>query len=182
MPSNELNSLLDQFGINDDQPEPSILKNYSGYEIILIAEEIEKMGYLFYARAQKLARSKEANEMFGQMAKEELEHIRIINREIEPLFKGEDYSWENEENVARYLTQTSGGMVFGSPEKIKGLLEKIESHDEAVNLCLKGEKKAIAFYKNVMDHTTSPEGKKAIKRILDEEIKHVEKLEKLKNS
>ena len=181
MPMNELNSLLEKLEFDEHRPDFSIIKNYSGYEVILIAIEIEKMGHLFYTRAQKLALTDKVTDMFKQMALEELDHIKIINKEIEPLFKTEDdYSWENEEMVSQYLTKSSGGTIFANPEKVKSLLEQIKTYEEAVELCLKGEKKAIAFYKNIMDHTSSPEGKKAIKRILDEEIKHVEKLENLK--
>ncbi|MCE1245655.1 MAG: ferritin family protein [Firmicutes bacterium] len=183
MAVNELNLILDKLSFDENRPDESIRHNYSGYEIVLLAIEIEKMGHMFYTRAEKLAITEEVKEMFRTMAKEELDHIKIINREIEPMFKNEDdYTWENEENVSQYLTRTSGGSVFANPDSVKKLLEQVDTHEEAVELCLKGEKKAIAFYKKVMDQTSGEEGKTAIKRILDEEIKHVERLENLRKN
>jgi len=181
MPLSDLNQVLDEFGISrDSTPEVKFHKNYSGQEIVILATEIEKVGYAYYKLAQKLAPTRELAEVFKNMALEELDHIKILNREIAPMFKKTEYHWENEETVARYLSRTTDQEVFTDMNKLRKKLEKIKTEEEALDLCIEGEKRSIAFYKKVFDQTSGKEGKSAICHILDEEKKHVEKLEKLK--
>ena len=183
MPLNGLKQVLSEMGVaKEGIPKVSFHKNYSGYEIVLLATEIEKVGHLYYKQAQKLATTKEVTEVFKLMASDELEHIRILHKEIKPLFQdANEYHWENEETVARYLSRDTQSMVFSDMEELKKSAEKIKSEEEAIDLCIDGEKQAVAFYKKVLDQTSSEEGKKAIQRILEEEKKHVEKLVNLKN-
>lgn len=180
MPYRDLKKTLEDFGVEKEIPDISFHKDYSGYEIILVATEIEKSGYVYYKKAQKLAGSKEMTDIFRKMADEELEHIKVLHRDIAPLFKTDNYHWENEEAVAHYLHRTLDTKVFTSPEELEEKLEDVKTREEAIDLCIDGEKKAVAFYKKVMDMTTSQEGKEAIAKILAEEKKHVEKLESFK--
>jgi len=181
MPYEGLNRVLTEMGLTrDSMPQVSFHKDYSGYEIILLAIEMEKVGYVYYKKAQKLASSREVADIFKLMAQDELEHIKILNREIEPFFKKGEYHWENEETVAQYLSRDTESSVFTDIDDLKNMADKMKSEDQALDLCIEGEKKAIAFYKKIWDQTSSEEGKKAIHRILEEEKKHVEKLRRLK--
>lgn len=181
MPFSDLDQVLTDFGIaRDSAPLVKFHKDYSGYEIVILATEIEKVGYAYYKRAQKLAPTEELAEVFKNMALDELDHIKILNRVIAPMFKKSEYHWENEEAVARYLSRTTDQEVFTDMNKLKKKMDKIKTEKEALDLCIEGEKLSIAFYKKVFDQTSGEEGKTAICHILDEEKKHVEKLEKLK--
>ncbi|MCD4786455.1 MAG: ferritin family protein [Candidatus Eremiobacteraeota bacterium] len=181
MPFSDLSQVLNEFGISKDSaPVFKFHKDYSGYEIVILATEIEKMGYAYYKLAQKLAPTIELSEVFKNMALDELDHIKILNRDIAPLFRKSEYHWENEETVARYLSRTTDQDVFMDMDELKRRIEKIKTEGEALDLCIEGEKLSIAFYKKVFDQTSGKEGRTAICHILDEEKKHVEKLENLK--
>ena len=182
MPLEDIKEVLTDLGVTKDSvPRISFHKNYSGYEIILLATEIEKVGHLYYKYAQKLATSKEVADIFKIMAADELEHIKLLHKKIKPLFlDADDYFWENEETVAQYLSRDTQSSVFKDLEELKAITDEMKTQEEAIDLCIEGEKRAVAFYKTVLDQTIGNQGKKAIERILEEEKKHVEKLVNLK--
>lgn len=182
MPLEDIKEVLTDLGVTGDSvPRISFHKNYSGYEIIILATEIEKVGHLYYKYAQKLASSKEVADIFRLMAADELEHIKMLHKTIKPLFlDADDYFWENEETVAQYLKRDTQSTVFKDLEELKSIADNLKTQEEAIDLCIDGEKRAVAFYKTVLDQTIGNQGKKAIERILEEEKKHVEKLINLK--
>lgn len=177
----DLDKTLTQFGMDKASvPDMAFHRRYSGYEIILLAVEIEKTGYAYYQEAARLAPTRETAEVFKSMARDELDHIKVLNKEITPLFKKAEYHWESEEMVAQYLQRSTDSTLFTDMEELQEIIGTAGSREEIINHCIDGEKKAVAFYKKVMDQTVGEEGKKAIRRILEEEKKHVEKLEKMK--
>ena len=70
----DLDQTLKDFGIKEvTSPAVSFHKYYSGYEIILLATEIEKLGHMYYKRAQKLASSRE---MADEILKSNVNYFR----------------------------------------------------------------------------------------------------------
>lgn len=181
MPDRGLDRLFSGPGFSEGgKPPLKFHKDYSGYEIVLLAMEIEKVGRLFYKYAQSLATLKEATDFFGKMADEELKHIQILEEKMVSFFRKQEYGWENEKIVAQYLRWSTGSNVFKDLEVLKRSVNAVKTQRQALDLCIIGKKKTVAFYKTILDQTTGEEGKMAIRYILDEEKRQVEELEKLK--
>lgn len=170
----------------DTEQEKQILESgrcYSGREIILLATEIEKIGRVFYKHAVKMASNDRIAEVFEQMAEDELGHIKTLHKKIAPKIVGEDEPeghWESDEAVAQYLTSELDPDIFPDKTQIQSKLKSVNDEIDAVEVCLEGEKKAVAFYREIMSMTECNKGLGALKEILAEEEKHVAKLEQLK--
>lgn len=160
----------------------------SSREVILLATELEKTGHAIYRHAEKLAPTKKTEEIFHRMAQDELDHIRVLNKEIAPMFGSHDPSWQSDEEVAGYLKGRLDPDIFPDPDQLKKMLKKIRTEEEAVDICLDGELKAVAFYRDMLEMTESCRGdenngaKEAIEKILAQEEEHVLKLQNLKKN
>ncbi len=159
---------------------------YSGREMILLATELEKAGHALYRQAQKLAPTHQVAGIFKMMGQEELDHIKIINREIAPLFEKYESSWESDEVVAGYLKGRLDPDIFPDEKKLGEILRKIKTETQAIDLCLEGEYKSVSFYRDMISKLKicyggeCSSGIGAVEKILAEEEKHVEKLKKLR--
>lgn len=180
MPFESLDRALTNMGISGEGEAVKVSRCYSGHEIVLLATEIEKMGYVFYKHAAKLAPTNKLRDIFNVMASDELDHIRILHDEVAPKFKKADHYWENDEAVAHYLTSILNPRIFPGKDKLKEKMRKVRTEEATVDLCIEGELKSIEFYNSLMELSKCEEGMDAIRRILEEEKKHVEKLEDIK--
>jgi rubrerythrin len=154
---------------------------YSGHEIILLATELEKIGYIFYKHAEKTARTQQASGFFHRMANEELEHIKILNKEIKPLLETrQDSDWRNDEEISQYLWSVLGPDIFPGRDELKNQLKNITTQDEALEYALQGEDKSIKFYQAILESTKCSKTHTILKKIIDMEEEHKKDIYKLK--
>lgn len=181
MPFEELDKALSEMGISKELAPPLQIGHcYSGHEIILLAIEVEKTGHVFYRYAEKLAPSKTIAKFFHDLAEDELDHIRTLHREIAPTFRQEDSHWESDEAVASYLVSILSPDIFPDRKVLIEKLKSLRNEPEVIELCLERERKAVEFYNKLLNMTRCIEGQEAIKSILEEEKKHLEKLKNLR--
>ncbi len=181
MPFKALDNALKSMGIpQSETPGFNNGKCYSGHEIILLATEIEKSGHIFYKHAATLAKTDELQKVFEKMAEDELEHIRVFNKELAPRFDEFDVYWENDESIAQYLYNLLKPMIFSDRGQF---FEKLNSMSlgQILEECLEGERRSIEFYKKLLDNSKCSAGDDTIGGIIKEEKKHLEDLKKLKN-
>jgi len=92
------------------------VEDYSGFEVIRAAMEIEKNGHRFYSAMVAKAHSELAREIFSWLAQDEVQHLRTLEGII-PRFQ-EGAFWEEEEEFLPYLRRFAEDRIFPAPERL----------------------------------------------------------------
>lgn len=150
-------------------------ENWSGAEALKIAIGIERDGLRFYTRAVEDVASLEAKELFRGLAKDEEEHLRVIEEEMRPALESEDWRWADDELVESYLRNIERPEIFPG-ERGEGAAEWVKDDLEAIQIGIEAEKNSIKYYTTMAQQTTHPEGKAAFERLVEEEKAHLEML------
>lgn len=146
-------------------------------EAIKIGIDIEQQGFKFYASAEEHAKDPNIGELFGWLAKEELNHIDDFKSLLDTLLKDkEKLTGYDDPAVTEYLRYLVKAHIFSSPEETARLSEHTEDQIEAINIAIQLEKDSIMFYTELMENSQSPEGMKAFAHLIEEEKKHLKLL------
>ncbi len=154
-------------------------ETYSGYEIIKIAMEDEKDGINFYRKMLENSSSPKAKEVFRYLCHEEEKHWDYLENNLLPAFEQGKIDLKDEELVVAYLKRLNKMEIFPEGEEIEKMTNDLNYDFEAVRVAIDIEKKAVLFYEKLFEATRESEGKEVLKKIIDEEKKHVEVLRKL---
>ena len=152
---------------------------YGPYEAVMLGVELEEAGYTFYTRVTEAATDYRVKDLFAHLADAEIEHKRVILEEIEPLFTPEWYREEDHQMMADYLRSVEKQPVFPSPDDAKTFAEVTSDAVTAIDVGIRAEKMAIAYFGMLRDASQSQEGKDVFHRLHLEEIKHLELLQDL---
>jgi len=130
------------------------------------ARQLEKEGFEVYTKSSGKTSNSRGKEMFNFLAGEEVKHYKIVDNLI-GRFGGQTKTVEEEENIkSGVFTETKGG----------SLDEKSDNLD-ALNIGIQAEHKSIETYTSIHDRTDSSELKKVMKKLIQEEKKHLSILE-----
>jgi len=163
-----------QISMKNDQ---IIISEFSDLEAYEIALSLEKNGQEFYRRAAKLSKNKDIANMFNQLAKEEDKHYAHFEQMLEEVSGDQDIS-ASEEGIFDYIN--SG--IFGSILDVEKSIKNIKTDLDAIELAEDAERKGILFYKALLDNTQNEKGKIALAKLLDEEDKHLEILNRYRKN
>ncbi|MBM3309230.1 MAG: hypothetical protein FJY77_03160 [Candidatus Altiarchaeales archaeon] len=130
------------------------------------ARRLEKEGFLFYTKAGFKTQNQKGREMFDFLAVEEAKHYKIVDNMVKT-FGGQTKILEEE------AAEESG--VFA--EARGGRLDEKSDNLDALNIGIQAEHKSIELYTSIHDKTDSKELKKAMKKLIQEEKKHLSILE-----
>ncbi len=155
-------------------------KAYGPYEAVMLGVELEDAGYAFYSRVAEVATDYRVKDLFAHLADAEKEHKRVILEEIEPLFTPEWYREEDHQMMAEYLRNVEKQPVFPSPDQAKEFARSTADAVTAVEVAIRAEKMAIAYFGMLRDASQDQEGKDAFHRLHLEEVKHLKLLQDLK--
>ncbi|MBI5187308.1 MAG: ferritin family protein [Nitrospinae bacterium] len=153
--------------------------NYSGEEIIQIAIGEEKDAIAFYRAAMDNSSSPGVKDLFHFLLHEEEKHLVELEKEILPVFQEAAFTWEDEDVIAAYLRSLGKSGVFMEGPKPKEFAKKNKDPMEVIEFAIGLERKAIIFYQKV-EEASSESGKKALRRVIEEEGAHIHKLNELK--
>lgn len=153
--------------------------NYSGEEIIQIAIGEEKDAIDFYRVAMDNSVSSEVKDVFHFLLHEEEIHLMELEKKILPIFQDVAFTWEDEDVIAAYVQSLGKSGVFLKEPKPKEFAKAHKDPREVIEFAIGLERKAIEFYKKV-ETASSESGKKAIRRVVEEEGTHIHKLNDLK--
>ncbi len=150
---------------------------FSADEILQMAEQIERNGARFYQRAAAAA-SKNAREIFVDLANQEIEH--------EKTFAGMRTGLSDEERKtpvpdpegtsAAYLQAWADGHVFDVRVDPSEKLTGKETIQEILLIAIGMEKDSIAFYLGMKDAVPARLGRSVVDRIIKEEMSHMARL------
>jgi len=132
------------------------------------ARKLEKEGYEFYIKACEKTDDEKGREMFKFLAFEEVKHYDIVNSLIK-MFGGESLPMPKEEveEKSGVFSETEGGKITEKSDEL-----------DALNIGIKAEHRSIKAYSQVYDRTDDERLKIAMKKLVDEEKRHLSILEK----
>ncbi len=141
-----------------------------------IAYKTEVNGYRFYLNAAKMVDDKHGKNMFQHLAKDELEHIKVVHTIGEELRAGK--KWPRYEDVLK-----SGGTldiealpVFPEGNKaiegMKGAADELHALDVGIG----AEERSIELYLDILKAAEDPDEKAVLERLVEMERGHLKLL------
>jgi rubrerythrin len=150
--------------------EKVVLSDFDPGEALRLAVYIEEEGAKFYDELMKRAQGKVIRNELGFLKKEETDH----SKRFEKLYK----KWckcsmeELKEDALAFLAK---GGIFGPIRKIHAE-EILCDNAEALKLGATVKKRMIAFFNALLENADDAEVKKTLRKIIDEEKGHLDKL------
>ena len=147
----------------------------NGYEVLEIAEKIERNGAKFYRRAAVIAKDAKISTLLVQLAQWESQHVKVFKEMKEHSVKEK---WEIGDVTpgrvgvpdARSL---AGLAVFGLQPNPADELTGDETRADILRLAIEKEKDSIVYYTGLKDLIPQERDRKTIEEIIQEEMKHV---------
>lgn len=137
-------------------------------ETLKIARKLEKEGIRFYETLLGETANPTVKEVLSYLLEEEKDHLRLF----ETLLEREDPE-ALEDDGEEILDSVDDG-VFVLPQNEAWASD----FDAAMQVGIAIEKRSLAFYLEVMKYAESEEGKTVLKKIIAEERKHWEELQR----
>ncbi len=150
------------------------IEDFSGFEVIRAAMEVEKNGHRFYSTMAEKARSETAREIFSWLAQDEVDHLRTL-QDLAPKYQ-EGSFWEDETEFLPYLRRFSDREIFPSTERLEQVLRSEDSDLRALDLAIEAEERFAEFFQKAADQARSPEGREAFGWLAGEEVRHAQVL------
>ena len=139
--------------------------------IVKEAIALEKHGYNFYKMASENANSEVIKDLFEQFAKEEVEHMKILEKQYKTLLE-----------TGKWISIDKSD-TFQAKDIIRDLeKEKVNFDITAVYIAMNLEEKAEKYYRGKIEKVEDEEGKKILKWLADWEKGHLEHFHKLNDT
>ena len=145
-------------------------EDFSGFEVIRAAMEVEKNGYRFYSSMVPKAHTELARELFSLLAQDEVGHLNTLEKMV-PLYQEGEF-WENEEEFLPYLRRFSDKEIFPSAEQVESAMVSQEGDLRALDLAIEAEEKFAEYFHTAANHAKTREGKDAFDWLAKEEDRH----------
>lgn len=146
------------------------LSDYSGFEVIRAAMEVEKNGHRFYSTMSEKAHSELAREIFSWLAQDEVQHLKTLEALV-PKYQ-EGAFWENEDEFLPYLQRFRDKEIFPSAEKLEAALQESDPDIRALDLAIEAEEKFAEYFHKAAGLAKSGEGREAFNWLAKEEDRH----------
>ena len=145
-------------------------QDFSGYEVVRAAMEVEKSGHHFYSEMSEKAVNPIAKELFALLAQDEIGHLNTLKK-LEPKYQ-EGSSWDNEEEFVPYLRRFSASEIFPSAERMASALLSEELDLKAIDLAIEAEDQFAEFFHKAAASARDKEGREAFAWLAREEESH----------
>jgi rubrerythrin len=123
--------------------------------------EIEKETFDFYTRAEQKTFNAEGKRVFRWLAKSEEAHYLALTDLYQALSRGERWVFYGGSTITLEPEGDGAGVGF-------------ETNDlDALRLAMDVEKKGIAYFDELLTHTTDPEGREMVASLRREEEEHL---------
>lgn len=153
-------------------------QDFSGFEVVRAAMEVEKSGHQFYASMAEKALNPIARELFALLAQDEIGHLRTLEKLV-PKYQAGSY-WDNEEEFVPYLRRFSASELFPSAERLAEVLVNEELDLKALDLAIEAEEQFAEFFHQAANSARDPEGQEAFAWLAKEEEHHARILKERK--
>ncbi|PLY09994.1 MAG: hypothetical protein C0624_02555 [Desulfuromonas sp.] len=149
-------------------------QDFSGFEVVRAAMEVEKSGHDFYAAMAEKALNPLARELFALLAQDEIGHLKTLERLL-PKYQQGSY-WDNEEEFLPYLRRFSASEIFPSAQRLAAVLQNEAFDVEGLDLAIAAEEQFATFFHKAAASARDPEGKQAFAWLAGEEESHARML------
>jgi rubrerythrin len=147
---------------------------YSVDEVFAVAEQIERNGARFYARAAELAQDEELRGVLRQLAEWEAGHETTFGgMRARAALVDAAGTWDPEGEADAYLQAIAGDYVFKSSQHPADTLTGRETAEELYRLAIGLEKDAILFYQGLKAVMTGADDLALLDGLIAEEMSHV---------
>lgn len=154
------------------------LEDYSGFEVIRTAMEVEKSGHLFYKAVAAKARSPLAREIFTWLAQDEVGHLKTLEGLVSRYQQGA--FWEEEDFVLPYLRRFADKELFPPADRLAELLDAENFDARALDLAIAAEDRFSDYFRGAAKHARNEEGREAFTWLAEEEARHARILQERK--
>jgi len=138
-------------------------------EALQVALDTEKKGYLFYKVAAKSSKDPKGQEVFEQLACDEIEHMGVIATVFKSLTNNEPWT-TYEEAVQKYGETPKEKIIFPDvPEEAQENFDDLKALEEALEF----EKKAVQFYSKQAQEADGEKAKAFYQSLIEIEEGHV---------
>lgn len=147
----------------------------NGYEILEIAEKIERNGARFYRRAAAIVQDANISAFLVQLAQWESQHVKVFREMKERSVR---QKWEigdiaPERGGMPDARSLAGLAVFGLQPNPSDELRGDKTRADVLRIAIEKEKDSIVYYTGLKDMIPSEKDRKQIEDIIQEEMKHV---------
>ncbi|MCR4288006.1 MAG: ferritin family protein [Deltaproteobacteria bacterium] len=141
-----------------------------------IAHSTEISGYFFYNAASNLIGDEKGKNIFKHLAKEELDHVRVITALFESIKSG--IGWLGYEDAVNRGTPSveKGLPIYPKDNELTERLKKNPTDINAINIGMEAEESAVGFYGSLLNLADSPVEKTVLTRLLEMEKGHLKVL------
>jgi rubrerythrin len=152
------------------------MQKFSTDEIIELAIQIERNGFLFYDHALKRKDLNErSRELLELLRAEEIEHektfIGLRSKDTDQM--GDLVNWQE---AASYLKTIAGTHIFNKQNAAIKLAVEAEDQLAIIKNAIQFEKDTLLFFHSIYRTTEDVNSQEIINRIIKEEVSHVTKL------
>ena len=146
----------------------------NAFEVLEIAEQIERNGAEFYRRAAAIFDHPEIQELFRRLADWEIQHEKIFAKMKKQMLgsNAESMSFRPEEALPDPKVM-AGLAIFGIRAEPTEELNGKEDHADVLRFAVEKEKDSIVFYNGLKDFLSRASDLGQIDRIIKEEMNHI---------
>ncbi|MFH2129066.1 MAG: ferritin family protein [bacterium] len=143
---------------------------FNAKEILEMAEQIERNGFLFYTKAAASVQGDEIKKFLSELAEMEVTHEKTFAEMKNQLGsqEKEEVVFDPYEETAAYLQALADTRVFYEKEI------DMSSVEEVLKAAIIAEKDSIVFYLGMKDMVPEGKGKTRVDGIIKEEMKHIQ--------
>ncbi|MBU2644497.1 ferritin family protein [bacterium] len=143
---------------------------FNAKEILEMAEQIERNGFLFYTKAAESVQGDEIKKFLSELAEMEVAHEKTFAEMKNQLGsqEKEEVVFDPYEETAAYLQALADTRVFYEKEI------DMSSVEEVLKAAIIAEKDSIVFYLGMKDMVPEGKGKTRVDGIIKEEMKHIQ--------
>jgi rubrerythrin len=146
------------------------IEQFSGFEVVRAAMEVERHGHRFYSAMAQRASHELAKELFALLAQDEVDHLRRL-KAIESRYQDGAF-FDNEEEFLPYLRRFSESEIFPSVARIESVLQGPDGDLEALALAIEAEDKFADYFALACRHAREADGREAFAWLAGEERRH----------
>lgn len=147
------------------------MENATIYEVLQLAIHLEEEGQKFYEKYANQATGKIKDTLIG-LSQDEIKHASYFKSLYYDLKEKPGIDYLFEEEVTAYFKNYATSAAFNREEK------QINSVKEAIEEGIITEKNSIDYYEYLLKYS-SDETSEMLKKIIEQEISHLDILEKL---
>ncbi len=146
------------------------IEEFSGFEVIRAAMEVEKRGHRFYSAMAAKAQRPLIKEIFTWLAQDEVSHLRTLE-ELSARYE-EGAFWQDEEAFLPYLRRFSEQEIFPAPERLEEVLAGPDPDRRALDLAIEAEERFAEYFHAAARRARTRDGQEAFRWLAAEEERH----------